>query len=237
MRERRGSRAEHGHGTKPLFLLADSQLLFWRDDERPFLSRLFDGVAGAPRAAYIGASNGDRAESYDLFCAAMELVGVRDRLLVRSEPSEHERRFLERADVILLAGGDPVMGFRVIEENGVKDIVALRYAEGACLCGVSAGAVQLGSGLCSDDSRWVSTYGFVPWVVDVHDEGRWEGLSRALRLRGVGSRGIGIPLGGGMVFDRERAAVEPIRRPLRDFTLCGATVEERLLAPARAIRG
>ncbi|HEU0297882.1 MAG TPA: hypothetical protein VFR37_00465, partial [Longimicrobium sp.] len=46
----------------PLFLLADSQLLFWPDERGPFADRIAAAAPGAPRAAYLGASNGDNPD-------------------------------------------------------------------------------------------------------------------------------------------------------------------------------
>ena len=70
---------------KPIILLADSQLLFYRDEAGSFLERrvlpLFaedepDPILD-PKAAYLGASNGDAPEFYDLFLSAMSTIGIR----------------------------------------------------------------------------------------------------------------------------------------------------------------
>jgi cyanophycinase len=49
---------------QPLYLLADSQLLFWKRQDRLLLEAALDGLArDTPlNAAYIGTSNGDRPE-------------------------------------------------------------------------------------------------------------------------------------------------------------------------------
>ena len=57
---------------KPIFLLADSQLLFWREEDVPFLERIRKAIEEEQpgkviRAAYVGAANGDAPEFYDLF--------------------------------------------------------------------------------------------------------------------------------------------------------------------------
>src|SRR5258708_7389212 len=79
---------------KPIFLLADSQLLFWRDGDELFLGRVRallaadDESAGrAPRAAYLGASNGDAPEFYQLFLAAMDQIEVRDCRQIPAAPA------------------------------------------------------------------------------------------------------------------------------------------------------
>ena len=93
-----------------MFLLADSQLLFLRDEGSLFLDRVRAALGPEPRAAYLGASNGDEPAFYDIFVAAMEGIGVRACRSVPSAPSEADRAFLEEASVILLAGGDADRG-------------------------------------------------------------------------------------------------------------------------------
>ena len=97
---------------KPIFLLADSQLLFWREDGKPFLARvraLLDEDAettghgangGGTKAAYLGASNGDAPEFYELFVAAMEQIGVADCRHIPAKPSDEDMAFLAQAALI-----------------------------------------------------------------------------------------------------------------------------------------
>jgi cyanophycinase len=63
---------------QPIYLLADSQLLFWEDARRGGSLLLEElacrGVPRSPHAAYIGASNGDAPESYEIFEAAEQPV-------------------------------------------------------------------------------------------------------------------------------------------------------------------
>jgi len=77
---------------KPIFLLADSQLLFFRDEGGSVLERARQLIEEEEPgkeilAAYIGASNGDAREFYDLFTAAMDSVGIRTTRMIPSEPS------------------------------------------------------------------------------------------------------------------------------------------------------
>src|ERR1041385_4572614 len=132
---------------KPLYLLADSQLFFWKSDSNSLTERVrADLDSSSPKAAYIGASNGDQPEFYSLFVAAMESMKISDCRLVPSQPSREDTAFLEEADLIVLSGGDVERGWRVFEQNGFKELLPrLRY-DGAVLIGVSAGAVQLGLG-------------------------------------------------------------------------------------------
>ncbi|HEX6199980.1 MAG TPA: Type 1 glutamine amidotransferase-like domain-containing protein, partial [Thermoanaerobaculia bacterium] len=136
---------------QPIYCLADSQLLFWREEGRaePWLASLRDGLAGAAgegrlRAAYVGASSGDEPAFYAIFQAAVEAVGIEDHRMILSSFQGEDREFLASADLVVLSGGDPVRGWRIFEQSGLQEAITRRYFEGAVLLGVSAGAVQLG---------------------------------------------------------------------------------------------
>ena len=130
---------------RPLYLFADSQLLFWKHGERRLLESMLEGMPGnSSRAAYLGASNGDRPEFYEIFTAAMGNVGWPNCQMISSAFTPDERDFLEQAQLILLAGGDVRSGWDTFERTGIKDVLLTRYAQGAVLIGISAGAIQLG---------------------------------------------------------------------------------------------
>ena len=100
---------------KPIYLLADSQLLFWKKDGKLFLQSLKDMLdeemdeGEEPLAVYIGASNGDLPEFYEIFKTAMESVGIRNCRMIHSELPEEEEDAVEDADLVLRAG--PEHGF------------------------------------------------------------------------------------------------------------------------------
>lgn len=226
---------------KPIFLLADSQLLFWRDEEgHRFLDRarkLIDAdELGRPvRAAYLGASNGDAPEFFDLFLAAMAEIDVRDCRHVPAQPSSEDLEFFAEADLILLAGGDVRQGWKAFEESGLKDKLMERYYAGALLIGISAGAVQLGlKGW--DESGVFDVLRLVPFVVDAHDEPSWAGLLRALPKAGDHARGFGIPSGGGAVYHPDYS-VEPVRHPLTEVELGESGPRQALLFPGETLDG
>lgn len=131
---------------RPLYLLADSQLLFWKHRNRPLLAAALDGLPRDARlsAAYIGASNGDRPEFYEIFEAAMDTIGITSRRMIDSSFGPEERAFLQGSQLIVLAGGDVRLGWTTFENTGMKDAILSRYTDGAILVGISAGAVQLG---------------------------------------------------------------------------------------------
>ncbi|MBW8874495.1 MAG: Type 1 glutamine amidotransferase-like domain-containing protein [Acidobacteria bacterium] len=222
---------------KPIFLLADSQLLFWRDEEgKRFLDRAralidADAAGRAPKAAYLGASNGDLPEFYDLFLGAMAEIDIRDCRQIPSQPAPGDLEFLAEADLILLAGGDVRRGWQVFTETGLKDKVAERYYAGAILVGVSAGAVQLGlKGWSEDGDEVFDTFRLVPFVVDVHDEPSWTGLLKAVPQSGEHARGFGIPSGGGALYHPDYS-VEPVRHPLTEVEAAGSGMRQALLMP------
>jgi hypothetical protein len=232
---------------KPVFLLADSQLLFWREGDEPFLRRaraLLDadadadaGVEGggrAPRAAYLGASNGDAPEFYQLFLAAMEQIDIRDCRQIPAQPSAEDREFLAAADLILLAGGEVKQGWDALMAAGLAEKLVERYYGGALLLGVSAGAVQLGlKGWDETGERTSDMLRIVPFVVDVHDEPGWGRLLRAVPRAGEHARGLGIPSGGGALYHPDYS-VEPLRNPLVEVDQTENGVRQALLLPGSA---
>jgi hypothetical protein len=221
---------------QPIYLFADSQPLFWRDGGSLFLDSARRLVTrDSPKAAYLGASNGDAPEYYSIFEAAMAGVGVHNcRMIPGSFPAE-DRPFLNEADLILLAGGDVGRGWGVFVKTGIREFVVRRYYEGAVLMGVSAGAAQLGMyGLLERGASTagpVRTFGLVPFVIDAHDEGRgWGRLRRAVRLLGGDAKGIGIPTGGGLIYFPD-GRVEAVRRPLHELSAEGGGIRDALLLP------
>ena len=74
----------------------------------------------------------------------MDDIGITDRRMIDSSFGPDDRAFLERSQLIVLAGGDVRLGWTTFEKTGMKDVILDRYIHGAVLVGISAGAVQLG---------------------------------------------------------------------------------------------
>jgi hypothetical protein len=218
----------------PLFLLSDSQLLFWSDDDGHFIHRIATYAGpGAPRAAYLGASNGDHPDFYAIFLAAIEGIGPSECRMIAAVPSAEDRAFVGRADVILLAGGDVGMGWRAFEASGMRELVERRYREGAVLVGVSAGAVQLGTAGWPEGQPDAAfgTWGLAPFVVDAHSEDEdWAQLRAVVRARGDGARGIGIPRGGGLVYHAD-GTLEAVRHPVTELSMRGEELVSAVIFP------
>jgi hypothetical protein len=226
---------------KPIFLLADSQLLFWRAEEGLFLERaraLLDADdeaaardGRAPRAAYLGASNGDAPEFYDLFVAAMDQIAIADCRQIPSRPSPEDLEFLGGADLILLAGGSVEKGWRAFKDAGLDQKLVERYYGGALLIGISAGAVQLGlKGWDDAGEKVLDMLRIVPFVLDAHDEPSWGRLQQATRTAGEHVRGLGIPSGGGALYHADYS-VEPVRQAMVEVHQTDDGPAQALLLP------
>lgn len=224
----------------PLYLLADSQLFFSRADDHGLTGGIRANLPSSdPKAAYIGASNHDRAEFYDLFVAAMDLMGVCNCRMVPSQLADEDRLFLEEADLVLLAGGDVEHGWQVFERNGLKDLILKKRYDGSVLVGISAGAVQLGLGALTDapQPKKLDLFGFAPFYVGAHEENdEWWNLCALVTLSQSGVRGVGIPMGGGAIYWPD-GTLEPIHRPLTELLKEGDQVSERLLVPLKPAGG
>ena len=163
----------------------------------------------------------------------MESMGISDCRLVPSQPSREDTAFLEDADLIVLSGGDVERGWQVFEQNGFKELLPrLRY-DGAVLMGVSAGAIQLGLGHLSNAAqpKPLDMFRFAPFYVGAHDEENdWWDLRALVNLSQADTRAIGIPAGGGAVYQSD-GTLEPIRKHLTELTKESAKITENVLTP------
>lgn len=222
---------------KPIYLLADSQLLFSRKNGSLYLDSIRKLIeVAAPKAAYVGASNGDRPEFYSIFEEAMAGMNILDCSMVSSGFSSDEASYLATADIILLAGGDVIRGWRLFEKTGLKDQIIKRYHEGALLIGVSAGAVQLGmlgwpeEGFSPDSV--IDLFQLVPYIISAHDEKmEWEELKSSVQLTGGRLVGIGLPTGGGAVYYPDQS-LAPLQHPLHEFSMRAEGIKHAFLLPS-----
>lgn len=222
---------------KPIFLLADSQLLFSRKEDYFFtclLESLKDATdKGDLKGAYIGASNGDNPDFYQIFVAACQTIDIHDCRMISSEPSKEDYKYLDEAALILLAGGDIKRGWDTFVKNGFNQKIIDRYNDSAVLMGVSAGAVQLAQKGWnkSQQGKLFSTFGLVPFIIDVHDGPLWEHLHKIILKEGEYAKGIGISMGGGAILHPD-GAIEAIRHPLVELTVSDETIRQSLILPS-----
>jgi len=214
---------------KPLYLLADSQLLFCNLEGNRFISSLRESLdinkATLTKAAYIGASNGDQPEFFDLFVAAMEHIDTHESKMIRANFPDEDKAFLQSADLILLAGGEVEQGWDVIKRTGMDEIISERYYAGATVVGISAGAIQLGMGASSSDgSRFIDTLRLVPYYIGVHEEkDNWARLKQTVMQKEQYNKGFGIPSGAGMIYCPD-LTIEPVRYPLNEISKTNSEV-------------
>ena len=217
---------------QPLYLFADSQPLFWRSGA--FLTDACQGAGNTkPNVAYIGASNGDSPEAYGIFEAAFGQVKTTSTHWVRAAFCAEDRRFLESADVIVLAGGDVEAGWNAFGKTGMREVIETRYRAGAVLIGVSAGAVQFGKYASVADAnggqKLLETFGLFDFIVDVHDEKRdWQALAATIQLLEGTARGLGIPHGAALIAHAD-GTFEPAGRAVEEFVLTEGRLRRSVL--------
>ena len=221
---------------QPIYLFADSQLLFWRNNGTLFLDSIRGRIdSNSPRAAYIGASNGDDPQFYSIFEAAMEGIGIQDCRMILSSFTSIDESFVNEADIILLAGGDVERGWKVFNQVGLTELIFKRYREGTVLIGVSAGAVQLGLfGVTQEEkspNELIDTFKLAPFIIGAHEEEQeWKSLKETIELLDGAAKGIGIPAGGGLIYYPDQS-IEAIRFPLHEFSMGEGSINYGLLLP------
>jgi peptidase E len=220
---------------QPIYLFADSQLLFWKSRENLFLNHIEEMTAhAAPKAAYVGASNGDAPQFYSIFEAAMENTGIQDCRMILSSFGRDDESFINESDIILLAGGNVEQGWNAFNSSGLKETIYRRYYEGALLIGTSAGAMQLGMfGMVEEEpvNKLIDTFKLVPFIISAHDERHeWKSLRETIQLLNGSAKGIGISSGGGMIYYSDQS-IEAIRHPLNEFSMRDGVIKHSLLIP------
>jgi peptidase E len=226
---------------KPIFLFADSQILFWRSQEELFIERLKRTIEsdenrpeGEITAAYLGASNHNKPEYFDIFVAAMNQIGITKCRHIKSKPTADDYSFLRTADLVLLSGGSTATGWNVFTRTGLQEKITECYHNGAVLVGISAGAIQLGMRGWKSSQRipkdLFETFQIVPAVIDVHDDAEWEYLHKLVKHLGTTNRGFGIPHGGGAVYHPDWS-FEAIRHHLVEISFLDDEIKQSLIFP------
>jgi peptidase E len=207
---------------KPLYLLADSQLLFLNGSNNPLINKIRNSLDTKKntftKAAYIGASNGDAPEFFELFLAAMDKIDIHQSKMISSSFDATDRAFLDSADFILLSGGDFSAGWDILHGTGMAKVVTEKYYSGSVVAGISAGAMQLGIGGYSEDkNQSIKTMQIIPHYIDVHDEkNNWSTLKREVEQVKNLSKGFGITTGGGLIYHSDDV-IEPIHKAVHEF--------------------
>ncbi len=213
---------------KPIILLADSQLLFDDSFNRRYLDVQCSSFGeNKVKAAFIGVSGDDNPLFFRIFEAFISRRRAHSYRQISRRFSEQERAFLSEADLIVLGGGDPIAGWKILQQSGMAEVVIKRYYEGALLIGVSAGAIQLGIAVKEESTM----FSLVPMLIDVHnEENEWSSLRNSLLKNTSYITGLGIPKGGGMLYHPDQT-VEAVARPLHEFRKREHRVIEHLIMP------
>ena len=187
----------------PLMLLADSQLLLIPERGDALQCQLRqDAAVGDGFAVYVGAANGCEAAFYDMACDAMAMMGINRTLFLKRDLVELGDCAAQIPALILLSGGDPVLGWQVLGQNPVRDWLLRCHHAGSVLVGISAGALHLTSALTARGGRpaRVPFLDLYPAVTLVHEEqSGWPGEAAYLGLDQDDHYGcFKIPLGSGV---------------------------------------
>lgn len=221
---------------KPICLLADSQLLFLKNEhQQSYLQVMMGDISSRDfKAAYIGASNGDDPVFYNLFCEAMGAIGMGESKMITSSFSEEEQEFLGKADLILLSGGDTNRGLQVFNETRIGEVIQKKYLEGSLLIGVSAGAMQTGWECFNKVGvKYMGTDALklVPFIVLVHVEKKdFKNIQTLLMSSKTVKRAYEIPFGAGLIYHPDHT-VEAIRKPINEFILKDDKLFSTLIYP------
>lgn len=209
---------------KPLILLADSQLLFLKDEGSPYIRRLLKLFTPGQliKAAYIGASNSDQHEFYQMFEMAMNSIGITNCLHIDANLTHQQLHFLSNAQIILLAGGDTWLGWQTIRKMAPQ--IENARKQGAILIGTSAGSVQMGvlgyrdkDHLCNTDL--FSTFGYVRAMFSPHEEKEnWKMLKQMVHQTSGTMPAIGIPSGSGLIVTNDNL-IQAVRKPAVTFSI------------------
>lgn len=220
--------------TQPLVLLSDSQLLFLKEDNQPFIQRLYQLFPhkSALCAAYIGAANGDKPEYFEIFEAAMQSIDITDCRHIKADANQDELAYLDYADLILLAGGDTYLGWQTVSK--LKPQLDSARARGAVLIGLSAGAIHLGS-LGFHNKRHLSntdmfaTLGYCPAIISAHEEKmRWPMLKQLVKHTDGCLPGFGIPFGAGVLVTADNR-LQALHKPMIHMHVQDNAIKEQAL--------
>ena len=190
----------------PAYLLAGG-----RSGDESSMTRMLAQAFGKtpkPRIAYIGTANGDNPAFFAMMKLMLMKAGAKkiDLLRLAKEKADIDKAktILDSADVVFLSGGEVEDGMNWLKKHRLVEFLIGLYKQGKQFVGVSAGTIMLGNYWVrwedEDDDSTASLFtclGIIPATFDTHGEDEdWKELKTALRLRGDGIRGYGIPRGG-----------------------------------------
>ena len=157
-----------------------------------------------PSIAYVGVASGDDASFFGFISSMFVQCGSGPitHALIAPDGADlnRARKVMEAAGIVYVSGGDVERGMQVLADKGVADFIVGLFREGKPFFGLSAGSIMLAREWVRwrdpDDDETAELFpclGCAPVLCDTHDEeGGWEELKAALRLKGDGAVGHGI---------------------------------------------
>jgi peptidase E len=181
-----------------------------------------------PKVAYLGVANQDNPAGYDAMRQLLLEAGAGEVTLLPLAREDADvgaaKGFLASADAVFLSGGEVEDGMRWLVRHGLDAFLRDLYNQGTQFFGVSAGSILMGTHWVhwdipedNDTASLFSCLGLIPTIFDTHAEDEdWIELKTALRLRGPGTPGYGIPRGG-MIRADSRGQLVNVEKELLCF--------------------
>lgn len=193
---------------KPVYLLAGG-----RSEGPRSMSLVMQAISSdigkpKPEIAYVGvASFGDNWGFYKMIAgmlhSACRCQVKRVKIVQKNADLELARKNLLAADAVFMSGGDMEAGMKILVEKNLTGFFRDLYHQGKLFFGASAGSIMLANEWIRwknpDDESSAELFpclGIAPLICDTHaEEDKWVELKSALRLKGEGAIGFGIPAG------------------------------------------
>lgn len=195
---------------KPVYLLAGGPRSRRKGGD-PLLEAVFKGFGiKDPAVAYTGTASDDDKNFFGFISSSFVSAGAGSVTHAVIAPKgadlKKARKILEEADIIFVSGGDVEYGMQVLRDKNILGFFNELYQQGKPFFGISAGAIMLAKEWVRwpdpDDDNSAELFdclGYAPIICDTHDEeGGWEELQAAVKLKGDGAAGYGLASGSGV---------------------------------------
>jgi peptidase E len=197
----------------PVFLLAGGPGSKTQTPD-PLLKIIFETSGKSkPSIVYLGSASGDSRDFFQWTSQYFRQSGAGSVKLAptvgRRVNFDQTKAIFESADMIYVSGGDVEEGMAVLLQKELLPFLRQLFDNGKPFFGLSAGSIMLArSWVRWDDpdddatARIFPCLNFAPVLCDMHAEKEdWEELQVLLKLSPDGTKGYGIPSGGGLRVD------------------------------------
>jgi peptidase E len=192
---------------KPVHLLAGGRGRVRKMPDPLIQAALAETRKPHPSIAYVGVASGDDGAFFGYISNMFSECGagkVTHALIAPDNTDlQKTRRIMDAADIVYVSGGDVERGMQVLGEKGMTDFIVGLFRQGKPFLGLSAGSIMLAREWVRwrdpDDDSTAELFpclGCASVLCDTHDEeGGWEELRAALKLKEDGAVGYGIASG------------------------------------------